>query len=346
MVSSAEVLRVLSEIKAVFSGLNKDVSLLDESWEGVSKNSIISQIKFFSSDVSEILSSQLNDLASAVDKAKRYNELDEKCETLRKQYDTAVALDENPNSYLSELLRCQDEMNELKKEILGLLSLITDKTILKANDSSFENDTNVTPSSNVSYTDYPVDEYGIVIKNDGVPRSGTAAEKQAFLYPEGRPTSSAEASKHIIETTVEYLDTNGNRQKAKIRVHKALEEDIQEIFSKIADTGFKMKPSDYGSGAYIESFYYKDGGTSEHCLGAAVDINVADNPYTSVSRDSSSGQNYNPSNNEYAITEEVANIFRSYGWSWGGADWNSNKTGRIYDYMHFDFTELGPQTQK
>ena len=367
MTKSNEVSNVNSRIESISAGFTSVFSSLTDSWKGNSKDNIINKAQTALNELFNKITSQLKSLESAVKMATKYKELKKEYERLEQQYNS-IKNDEESAEEAAEIyqkmMKIKKEMDELKKSIQSLLDRISgeESSSSKSNSSSNSstsskektqkneelkaNKNTDTKNSNKDNSKYSVDEYGIIQKNDGLPRSGSAAEKQAYLYPNGRPKSDSEARKHIVSTEVEYLDENGNRQKAKIQVHEALEEDVKEIFSEIADIGFKMKPSNYGNGAYIESYVYKDGGKSEHCLGAAVDINVADNPYTTISRDSAAGQSYNPSNNEYAVTEEVANIFRSHGWSWGGADWNSNKNGSRYDYMHFDFTEIGPQSQK
>ena len=66
---------------------------------------------------------------------------------------------------------------------------------------------------------------------------------------------------------------------------------------------------------------------SDHSTGNAIDINPMQNPWVHPSSHKIEGRKYDPSQ-KGTITEEIVNIFKKYGWDWGG-NW------RNPDYQHF-----------
>ena len=74
---------------------------------------------------------------------------------------------------------------------------------------------------------------------------------------------------------------------------------------------------------------------SNHAYGLAIDINPKINPYVYANKVlPANGEDYTDRGQEIpgmiTAESEVCEIFKKYGWSWGG-DWNQPK-----DYQHFE----------
>lgn len=64
---------------------------------------------------------------------------------------------------------------------------------------------------------------------------------------------------------------------------------------------------------------------SDHSYGVAIDINPLQNPW--MDKNAVKDRVYDI-NNKGTINQDVVNIFKKYGWKWGG-DW------KVQDYQHF-----------
>lgn len=138
--------------------------------------------------------------------------------------------------------------------------------------------------------------------------------------------NAAEASLHMKTFSVPvWKISNGQYVSSAVtlKVHRKLAEAVKAVFAEIYAIKFPM-PSVY-------SFCYRSirgpqacSTLSQHSYGCAIDINASYNPNVV------SGDPRNPLS-PYTITPAVVEIFKKYGWDWGG-NWTSNK-----DYMHFEY---------
>ena len=134
---------------------------------------------------------------------------------------------------------------------------------------------------------------------------------------------------YLTTITIDINDASGTRTTRSLRVHKAVAEDVKQIFADIQKSGFKIK----SVGAY--SWRSMAGGTarSHHSYGVAIDINPDDNCMIKNGQ-IIAGSTWDPENNEFSIAPNgpVVLAFAKRGWTWGGS-WKSSK-----DYMHFSLT--------
>ncbi|MCD8089322.1 MAG: M15 family metallopeptidase [Clostridiales bacterium] len=144
-------------------------------------------------------------------------------------------------------------------------------------------------------------------------------------------TSSEKASRFMETITVNVwkLDSEGNKYPttARLTVNRNIKSNYIGAFDEIFGLGFPIKS--------VGCYNYRNthgGRLSEHALGTAVDINPDEN-YCLYSDGTKVGKLYAPYENPYSVTKEVVNIFRKYGFGWGG-DWGSTP-----DYMHFSYFE-------
>lgn len=148
--------------------------------------------------------------------------------------------------------------------------------------------------------------------------------------------------KDIVTITVEYIDFDGNEKSGDLEVHKDVQNEVKSIFNEIKDLQFpifQIKTIDNynyddeesvkanNSSAYNFRFVSNTTKLSDHAIGLAIDINPVQNPWIHPS-----ALNLFPYNIDAKGTiidnDEVVNIFKKYGWSWGGY-W------RNPDYQHF-----------
>ncbi len=130
-----------------------------------------------------------------------------------------------------------------------------------------------------------------------------------------------------IEVKVKKLDKNGKLYTSVINltVNKNLKNNYINIFRELYDLSFPIKSA--GCYNYRNT---RGGRLSEHALGTAIDINPDEN-YCIYSDGARTGSMYRPYSNPYSVTPEVVNVFKKYGFGWGG-EW----TGTV-DYMHFSY---------
>ncbi len=154
---------------------------------------------------------------------------------------------------------------------------------------------------------------------------------------------------------VKHIDFRGNEMMGEIIVHKDAAREVTEIFEELYRMDYPIKKmklvSDYNGNDWqsIESdntsaFNCRNATGSrqwsKHSYGKAVDINPIENPYISRSghishKDSSIYRkrvHQTPTYADKAILlkkDHVVQLFKKYGWEWGG-DWSGVK-----DYQHF-----------
>lgn len=186
-----------------------------------------------------------------------------------------------------------------------------------------------TYNANLQHIDYGDDP---AYDSDDPPKSvtisGSLAEKLAYYFPDGLPTSAEEMQKYLTTVPVECLDVNGQIVTRNITVHKMVAESVQAAMHELAQSGFIVK----GVGSYNwRDMVGASGKRSMHSYGLAIDINAEDNPFIKNGK-VLYGTTWSPSTNPYAFSQDKADILIKEGWYWGG-NWKSSK-----DYMHFSVT--------
>lgn len=175
-------------------------------------------------------------------------------------------------------------------------------------------------------------EMGYDSGSSGGTRRINKNEKLSKLFPDGIPTTAEEMQKYLTTIQVKILDENGNDSTMSLTVHKDLVENFKGAFEGLYSAGFRIKASQTGAwrDTNVEGTDYK----SQHFYGVAVDINTNDNPvcYTlDVPCPAGAANKYDPENNRFSISSDVAAIIESHELLWGM--WDSKR-----DYMHFSYT--------
>ena len=156
--------------------------------------------------------------------------------------------------------------------------------------------------------------------------------------PAGFETKSAALGNMTTVKVLCYLiDSRGAKYPSSrdITVHKALAEDVKQIFDEIYAlpekfpintlVGFRWNSRGEVSGPFLETVTCM----SAHAYGAAIDINMIENDYYV-----GAGNDLRDPKNPYYITENVRDIFEAHGWHWGG------DYAICTDTMHFQYTGL------
>ena len=171
------------------------------------------------------------------------------------------------------------------------------------------------------------------VSGSSIPVSnGTSEQKLQYLFPNGKPTTADQCKQYMQTITVPLTTKNGTKTSGNLTIHKALVQDVQEIFQAAQNGGFKI----YEAMGY--SFRkMNNGGTgnlSHHSYGVAIDINVTEN-YSHRGSTIYAGSFWDPSRSEFSIPRDgiLVKAFEAKGWKWGG-----NWSGNYQDYMHFSFT--------
>lgn len=131
----------------------------------------------------------------------------------------------------------------------------------------------------------------------------------------------------------DYVDKNDKSKGKKtvsknIQVNRKLSVDVKQIFDEIYNLPQKFLIKDVGGFRDMDPCI-------NHPAGAAIDINPDENYYIQLDKNGKVkqqvGKYYDPYNDPYSITPEVVQVFKKYGWDWGGNFPNSK------DYMHFSY---------
>lgn len=154
-----------------------------------------------------------------------------------------------------------------------------------------------------------------------------------------------EIRKNLVLVTIPYFSFGKEVREGQLVVHKEVAEEIREIFKEMLERQFPVQsvlPAVvYGwdddasmaannTSAFNYRTIYRTNRLSNHAHGRAIDINPALNPYILVDGTvMPPGVSYNPKK-PGTITPEIASIFKSRGWEWGG-DWRQLK-----DWQHFE----------
>lgn len=154
-----------------------------------------------------------------------------------------------------------------------------------------------------------------------------------------------EIKKDLMLIDVPFISFDGEVRAGQLVVHRDLAEEAIVVFKKLTDLHFPIEQvipvvafgwdddtsmrANNTSGFNYRIIYGTDR-LSNHSYGRALDINPMQNPY--VRRDGSvvpEGARY-ATTQSGTITTEIAALFKSFGWSWGG-DWTDRK-----DWQHFE----------
>lgn len=148
---------------------------------------------------------------------------------------------------------------------------------------------------------------------------------------------------------IDYRGFNDEIYQGQIVIHNDLASSISKIFKRILlETNFPItsifpismfnwnSSSKYNnSGAFDWRFVSNSDEISDHCFGAAIDINPALNPWVREGLVNSPNYTYNQNKRgALHINSDVVKIFKEEGWKWGG-DWIRSK-----DWMHFYRPEI------
>lgn len=149
---------------------------------------------------------------------------------------------------------------------------------------------------------------------------------------------------------VQYFSFDGKLHQGQLVIHKALKQDIIDIFKLMRKDKFPIAKcipivkynwsddasmADNNTSMFNYRKIYKKKTLSNHSYGRAIDINPFQNPAVYKSgRVSPKGATYDTkSKGTLTSTHTITNLLKKRGWRWGG-DWNSLK-----DYQHFDNME-------
>lgn len=145
---------------------------------------------------------------------------------------------------------------------------------------------------------------------------------------------SAEVKKHLVSITVNTWSLSKGKKVSKTRsflIHYKLANNVKAIYDEIYKLDIKfpiMSLSSYSYRRMVIPWVKSNPYLSQHSYGTCIDINKKYNLFYR-SKDKRS------KNSPYYIPDSVINIFKKYGWTWGG----EFKEG--LDTMHFQY--LGPE---
>ena len=172
-------------------------------------------------------------------------------------------------------------------------------------------------------------------------------------YPED--DSNAAVSYDMLRyVSVLYYNFNGASQTGELICHKAIAQDLVEIFCELYEAGYPIERiclvDEYQGDDEMSMqdnntscFNYRalpSGKLSNHAYGLAIDLNPFYNPYVTTKKDGT--VNITPAGSEpyadrtqdfaYKIDKEdlAYQLFLEHGFTWGGS-WRSSK-----DYQHFE----------
>lgn len=170
---------------------------------------------------------------------------------------------------------------------------------------------------------------------------GENVEKYLRLFgseDKRRFASKEEAQASMVTVTVPVWRLNGGVKTpgtASFLIHKALADEILEIFTEIYNDPEQFPIQDVGGYSWRG-----DSATGEHNCGTAIDINSNEN-YQVQDGQAKAGSLWQPGVNPYSIPADgcVVRIFAEHGWSWGGDAWSMDTDPAVgyHDYMHFSY---------
>lgn len=175
------------------------------------------------------------------------------------------------------------------------------------------------------YTQHVLRYYQISDNKETDPAKVPLENRMEWLFPEGIPTSAEEMQPYLQQIEVKIYTADKKNQTMTLTVHKKLASQIKDIFKEMRAIRFPIKPS--CTAAYCFRQMASDSSQlSYHSYGCVVDVNWEHNgaSYTSWP--------YKPGKDKFAVTTKVVNIWKKYGWYWGG-DWSED----YFDPMHFTY---------
>jgi len=150
----------------------------------------------------------------------------------------------------------------------------------------------------------------------------------------------------LVLVDIPYISPLGKTLTGQLLIHRAIAQEVSEIFNELLQMRFpvtKMIPIVFYNWEDMDSmtddntsaFNYRTiAGTdrlSNHSYGLAIDINPRLNPYVKDMLILPEGAVYDVTK-PGTITPEIAEVFLTRGWSWGG-NWETLK-----DWQHFEKT--------
>ncbi len=154
-----------------------------------------------------------------------------------------------------------------------------------------------------------------------------------------------EVQKNLRVVRVKYFSFDGEIHEGQIVVHKAIKNQVKNIFLDLLRCQFPIKSivpvvafrwSDAlsmkanNTSAFNYRYIARRKKLSRHAFGLAIDLNPFLNPCIENGRATPKGASYNPKV-PGTITPDVVRIFKRRDFSWGG-HWGTPK-----DYQHFEF---------
>ena len=154
-----------------------------------------------------------------------------------------------------------------------------------------------------------------------------------------------EIKNSLVLVTIPFFRFDREVREGQLVVHTDVAEETLEIFEKLLEMRFPIAHitpvAAYGwddnasmaannTSAFNYRVIFGTDRLSNHSYGRAIDINPVQNPYTQ--RDGvivPHGAQYDLTR-PGTITTDMASLFKSYGWEWGG-DWRERK-----DWQHFE----------
>jgi peptidoglycan LD-endopeptidase CwlK len=162
-----------------------------------------------------------------------------------------------------------------------------------------------------------------------------------------------EIKNNLVLVSVPHFSFDMEVRMGQLVVHKEVAEEVKQIFEKLVEKRFPIRQitpivayswddnvsmAANNTSAFNYRFIFGTNRLSYHSYGRAIDINPAINPY--IQNDGTvvpPGAYYDPTK-PGTVTQEIASIFKSYGWEWGG-DWKTET-----DWQHFQ--KLGPEVSQ
>lgn len=259
------------------------------------------------------------EIANYYVKVLKYNICVEINNKINNQIDIIESAVESVFDKIEESLEYFDDIDvmfeELYKKYSSTIALIK-YVLYSPND---DEDSNVSTPSNYTYNN---EASSIVYKE---------TNKLWNLIKEdlGENPTKEKVDTSIIQFKVKIRDIHGQEKYKDIMFHKYGKSTIEAIFNEIYEkTDFKI--------TNVYSYCYKkinnDGLLSNHSFGSAIDINPEYNPWKNPKSTTQAHPNCKNYDNDLEIRSKnhpVVQIFKKYGFGWGGF----YKSGP--DYMHF-----------
>ena len=149
-----------------------------------------------------------------------------------------------------------------------------------------------------------------------------------------------EIEKEISSLSIDYIDYNGEKQTGTIEVNKNIAENVLGVFKDLYEIKFPINKIDKSyqrpdediimdniTTGYNFRFVMGTDKLSKHAKGYAIDLNPKVNP----AKPSKISHVYDETIEKGKITTEVINLFKKWGFKWGGEIF-----GNFWDSHHFE----------